>query len=52
MKKATIATLSRDEEEMLNLEVSDDALERAAYLVREGGALTIAMCSGLDTCPA
>lgn len=42
----------QDGEEMLALEVTDDALERAACIVNEGGVATIAFCSGLDTCPA
>lgn len=50
--KKIIATFSRVEEEMLDIEVSDDALERSACIVKEGGVLTVAFCSGLDTCPA
>lgn len=41
------------EEEILSLEVSDEALEAAAGSVREkAGAFTLAFCSGLDTCPS
>jgi len=40
-----------DEEEILNYEVSDEALEAAAG-TEKAGAYTIAFCSGLDTCPA
>jgi hypothetical protein len=37
----------------LTCDVSDEALEAAAGTVREkAGALTLAFCSGLDTCPA
>ena len=43
---------NQDGEEMLAFEVTDDALERAARIVKEGGVATIAFCSGLDTCPA
>ena len=41
------------EDEILNLEVSDEALEAAAGSVKEkAGAFTLAFCSGLDTCPS
>jgi len=48
----TTIELDRDEESMLAYEVSDDALESAAG-VSSGRAVnfSIAMCSGLDTCP-
>jgi hypothetical protein len=37
----------------LSYDVSDEALETAAGAVRDRtGALTLAFCSGLDTCPA
>jgi len=40
------------EEEILSLQVSDEALEAAAGSVKEkAGAFTLAFCSGLDTCP-
>jgi hypothetical protein len=40
------------EEEILTFDVSDEALEAAAGTVKEkAGALTVAFCSGLDTCP-
>jgi len=41
------------EEEILSLQVSDEALEAAAGSVKEkAGAFTLAFCSGLDTCPS
>jgi hypothetical protein len=41
------------EEQILNYEVSDEALEAAAGSVKEkAGAFTLSFCSGLDTCPA
>jgi hypothetical protein len=41
------------EEQVLNYEVSDEALEAAAGSVKEkAGAFTLSFCSGLDTCPA
>jgi len=41
------------EDEILNLEVSDEVLEAAAGSVKEkAGAFTLAFCSGLDTCPS
>ena len=37
----------------LTYEVSDEALETAAGAIREkAGALPLAFCSGLDTCPS
>ncbi len=39
--------------EELSYEVSDEALEAAAASVTdEAGSITLAFCSGLDTCPA
>lgn len=44
--------MDRVEEELLAFEVSDEALEAAAGMVKErAGSLTVAFCSGLDTCP-
>jgi hypothetical protein len=41
------------DETVLRYDVSDEAVEAAACMVREqGGSLTISFCSGLDTCPA
>jgi hypothetical protein len=41
------------EEEMVTYEVSDEALEAAAGVIKDkAGAFTLAFCSGLDTCPA
>jgi hypothetical protein len=39
------------EEQIFNEELSDEALERAGRDVG-GEALTIAMCSGLSSCPS
>lgn len=35
----------------ITYEVSDEALEAAAGTMDKAGALTLAFCSGLDTCP-
>lgn len=41
------------DEAMLTLDVSDEVLENAAGSVREkAGALTLAFCSGIDSCPS
>ncbi len=41
------------EAEILSYEVSDEALEAAAGTVKDkAGSITLAFCSGLDTCPA
>ena len=41
------------EEQMLSFEVSDEALESAAGTARDSaGSVTLAFCSGLDSCPA
>lgn len=41
------------DEQLLACEVADAALELAAGDVKEnGGSITLAFCSGLDTCPA
>ncbi len=50
--KKTIVTLNQDQDELSVLDISDDALEAAACTAKEGGAVTLAFCSGLDTCPA
>lgn len=43
--------LQRDED-ILTFDVSDEALEAAAGTVKEkAGSMTVAFCSGLDTCP-
>jgi hypothetical protein len=45
--------IDQREEEILTVQVSDEALEAAAGSVKEkAGAFTLAFCSGLDTCPA
>jgi len=44
-------TMTLDQaEEVFALDVSDSALEMAART--EGGAYTVAFCTGLDSCPA
>jgi hypothetical protein len=48
-----ISTVDLTNEMDLRYDVSDEALEMAAGSVREkAGAFTLALCSGLDTCPA
>jgi len=47
-----IAAFSQDEAELLDFGVSDEASEKAGCEAKEGGAVTLAFCSGLDTCPA
>ena len=45
--------LQDGEEGILNYQVSDEALEIAAATASERvGSLTVAFCTGLDTCPA
>jgi hypothetical protein len=45
--------LKMTEEEILTCEVSDEALEAAAGTGKDkAGSITLAFCSGLDTCPA
>lgn len=45
-------TTIQSEQEVFAYEVSDEALEAAAGAITEkAGALTLAFCSGLDTCP-
>jgi hypothetical protein len=41
----------RGDDDILAYEFSDDALERVADVERLG-AVTLAFCSGLDTCPS
>jgi hypothetical protein len=50
---ASIINASDVENDILNYEVADEAVEAAAALL-EGQAknATIAFCSGLDTCPS
>ena len=49
----TTIRLEQTEQEILALEVSDEALEAAAGTVRENAAnYTLAACSGLSVCPA
>jgi hypothetical protein len=40
------------DEEILGYDVADEALEAAACGNEKAGAITLAFCSGLDTCPA
>jgi hypothetical protein len=49
----TDTTTNQIEAEILSYEVSDEALEAAAGTVKDkAGSITLAFCSGLDTCPA
>lgn len=49
----TDTNIDQREEEILNYQVSDEALEVAAGTMKDkAGAFTLAFCSGLDTCPA
>jgi hypothetical protein len=48
-----IRNIEQTEEEILSFQVSDEAIEAAAGSAREVvAALTVAFCTGLDTCPA
>jgi hypothetical protein len=49
----SIANLADVENDILNYEVADEAVEAAASLL-EGNAksMTAAFCSGLDSCPS
>jgi hypothetical protein len=48
----TEINIDQREEEILNYQVSDEALEAAAGTMKDkAGAFTLAFCSGLDTCP-
>jgi hypothetical protein len=50
---AMIHTIEQTEEDVLSFQVSDEAIEAAAGSAREVvAALTVAFCTGLDTCPA
>jgi hypothetical protein len=52
MRDATIG-LEPSEDEILTCQISDDVLEAAAGAARDKAAgLTLAYCTGLDTCPA
>lgn len=52
-KAMTDTNIDQREEEILNYQVSDEALEAAAGTMKDkAGAFTLAFCSGLDTCPA
>ena len=44
--------LDQTEEALFGLDVSDHALEMAATGGLQGGAYTVALCTGLDSCPA
>jgi hypothetical protein len=49
----TDINIDQREEEILTFDISDEALEAAAGMMKEkAGAFTLAFCSGLDTCPA
>jgi hypothetical protein len=45
----TAIGLDQAEEDILNYQLSDEAMERAGSI---GSAYTIAMCSGLQSCPS
>jgi hypothetical protein len=46
-------TLDPIADEILTYEITDEAIESVACSVREqAGAVTLAFCSGLDTCPS
>ncbi len=48
-----IAERDATDDEMLVCHVADAALESAAVPAKErAGTITLAFCSGLDTCPA
>jgi hypothetical protein len=52
MNDTTIG-LDQGEEAIFTYEVSDEALESAAHLLRDrAGSVTVSFCSGLDTCPS
>jgi len=45
--------VAQNDESVLVFEVSDEAIESAAGSVwGKSGAVTLAFCSGLDTCPS
>jgi hypothetical protein len=49
----TIAAQDATDHEMLVFDIADAMLEGAAGSVKErAGNITLAFCSGLDTCPA
>jgi hypothetical protein len=49
----TTIRLCQAEQAILTYEVSDEALEAAAGIVKDkAGSFTLSFCSGLDTCPA
>lgn len=48
----SVLDLDRIDEEPLAFEIADAALEAAAGTAKDkAGSLTLAFCSGLDTCP-
>ena len=45
-------TIQSEEEAILTYQVADEALEAAATILMDrGGSVTLAFCSGLDSCP-
>ncbi len=48
----TETTIEQNETDILAHEISDAALEAAAASREKAGSITLAFCSGLDTCPA
>jgi hypothetical protein len=51
MEKSTVK-FDETDDEILGYDVADEALEAAACGNEKAGAITLAFCSGLDTCPA
>jgi hypothetical protein len=51
--KESIINFADTEDDILDYEVSDRALEAAAALLEgQAKSVTISFCSGLDTCPS
>ena len=49
----TAIVVDQTEEQIFTYEASDEALERAACVVKDNvTSVTVSFCSGLDTCPA
>ena len=49
----SVTNVADVENEVLNYEVADEAVEAAAALLEgQAKSATVAFCSGLDTCPS
>ena len=48
----SVIDLAAVEDDILNYEVADEAVEAAALFEGQAKNATIAFCSGLDTCPS